>query len=299
VNNCAQVFVAQSWFGINGSAPAGSAAIHITGGFQQSYVGNYTYSALSSPSVKIDGSANGVSIEGGHVFDGTPTTVALGLADIAPGGVQLGRYQCNCGGGLTDTPTAIEPAPHALPGTTNLAGEEIVSRLFCTSVPALTSGLLVLAYFTAAKSEPISTIECQVNTSASGATYSGMGLYTVAANGDLTLVAKGEATSTLWTSAYQPVGGFNTKVPLTAVYSKIGGQRYAIGALFTGTTPPALVSAVASSGTPQSNYSVAGTPLGALSGQKSGQTTLGTVGVTTHSKASITGWAWMPYFVLA
>lgn len=299
--NCAQVFVAQCWFAINASSPAGSVALRVNGGFMHSYVGNYTYSGLTAAvaTVKIEGSARGVDIDGGHVFDGTPTNYAINVATAAANGFTLGSYQNYCQAGLTDSPTTFMPSARALPGKTNKHGEEPLSRLFCTATPGLTSGTLVLSYFTAEKSEVISTIECMVNNGASGGTYAGMGLYTVNASGDLLLVAKGEAT-TLFSSAFQPVGGFNTKIGLSSVYSKVAGQQYAIGALFVGTTAPALVSAVPSSGTPGSNggSALAATTLGQLSGQKAGQSTLGTIGTTTHTAASISGWAWMPWFVL-
>jgi hypothetical protein len=298
VINCAQVFVAQCWFAINGNGPAGSAALRVSGGFQHSYTGCYTYSGLNDPSVRVEGAARGVDIGGGHVFDGTPTTVALGLAAVAVGGFTLGTYQSYCGGGLTDTPGALPVPPMASPGLTLVHGEEPLSRIMAQSTRQLTSGAMVATYFTAAKSELLSTIECQVNTAAAGATYAGMGLCTVAANGDLTLVAKGEAL-TLWTSAFQPVGGFNTKIGFAApaTYQKVAGQRYAVVALFVGTTAPALVAAVPSAGTPQSNAAVPGTTLGALSGTKTGMTTLGAIG-TVYTAATISGWGWMAWFVL-
>jgi hypothetical protein len=301
--NCAQIFATQCWFAINASAPAGSAAMRITGGFQHSYEGCYTYSGrtdTASPSVVIGGGASGVNLGGGHVFDGTPTTVALGVAGAAAGGFQLGSYQTYCGGGLLDVPLALPVAPSALPGVTNVHGEETFSRMFCNNVVTLTSGTLVLSYFTATKTEIISTIECQTNTAAAGGSYRGYGLYTVAANGTLTLVAKAEQTAspTLWNSAFQPVGGFDTKLGLSATYKKIAGQRYAVGALFVGTTAPALIGNLQSNGTPQSSLAVSGTTLGPLGGLKTGQTTLGTVGTTTHTAASLSGTGILPYFVL-
>lgn len=302
VNNCAQVFVSQSWFGINGSAPSGSAAMHITGGFQHSYVNNYTYSGIASPTVLIDGGATGINFGGGHIFDGIPGAVALGLAGAARGGFALSGYQLNGLTTLTDTPYALA-ANYGL-GWNGRTGEEMFSRLLCTSNIELTSGTLFLSYFIAAKTEVISTIECMSNTAASEATFAGYGLYTVADNGTLTLVAKAEQTAniTLWGSDYQPVGGYDTKLGLTTgggIYTKQAGVRYAVGALFVGTTAPRLIAAIPSSGTSGSNLDVAGTPLGALSGQKAGQTVLGTVGATTHTAASLSGCVWMPYFVLA
>lgn len=272
--------------------------MHITGGFQHSYNGCYTYSGLSAPSVKIDGAAKGISIGGGHVFDGTPTTVALGLAAAGVGGLKLGDYLSYCGS-LTDTPLALLPTQPVLNGYNGKPGEETFSRLFCNSTPALASGSLYLTFFTASRTEVISTVECMVNNAASGVTYAGMGLYTVDAAGGLKLVAKGESP-TLFRSAYQPIGGFDTKVGFAspATYTKQAGQRYAVGVLVVGTNGPNLIGANASAGTPQSNLGVANTPLGPLSAVKAGQATLGTIG-TTHTQASLSGFGGVPYFVLA
>lgn len=301
MTNCAQVFVSNSWFAINGASPANAAALRITNGFQQTWQGCYTYSGKTTPSVVLAGNLRGVDIGGGHVFDGTPTTVALGMASVTTyAGFHIGEYQSYCGGGLVDTPGALTPAPTTLPGATAAHGEETFSRMFCNNAAPLVSGTLMLTYFTATKTEIISTIEAMTNDAQVGGTYRGYGLYTVAANGTLTLVAKAEQSGagTLWNSGFQPIGGFDTKLGLTATYTKTAGQRYAVGALFVGTTGPKLIANLPSNGTPASNLAVASTTLGPLSGIRAGQSTLGTVGTTTHTAAQLTGTGFMPYFVL-
>lgn len=301
MENCAQVFVSNSWFAINGSAPTNAAAIRITNGFQQTWQGNYTYSGKTTPSVVLSGNLRGIDIGGGHVFDGTPTTVAVGLTGATTyAGFKLGEHQSYCGGGITDTPGAMTAPAIALPGATTAHGEETFSRLFCNDAAPLVSGTLVLSYFTATKTELISTIEAMTNDSQAGGTYRGYGLYTVAPNGTLTLVAKAEqsGTGTLWNSGFQPIGGFDTRLALTALYQKVAGQRYAVGALFVGTTAPKLIAARPSNGTPVSNMPVTSTPLGQLAASRTGQATLGTIGTTTHTAAQLAGYGWMPYYVL-
>lgn len=299
-NNVGQIFASNCWFAINGTSPANSAAMKIIDGFQHTYTGCYSYSGINDPSVVISGSSRGVDIGGGHVFDGTPSTIALGLTNAIVGGYKLGTYQNFCGAGLTDVNQKLILPQPTLPGTTSGRGEETFSRMFCNTVTQISSGTLVLSFFVATKTELISTIEAMVNESKAGGTYCGYGLYTVSATGTLTLVAKAEQTSSpsLWNSAFQPIGGFDTKLGLSAIYQKVAGQEYAVGALFVGTTGPKLIANLASNGTPQSNLAVANTPLGRLAAVKTGQTTLGTVGSTTHTAASLSGSGAVPYFVL-
>jgi hypothetical protein len=298
VLNCGQVFVTNGWFAINASAPSGAAALRITDGFQQSYTGCYTYSGRNDPTVVVSGNTRGVNV-GGHTFDGTPTTVALGLSGSTASGFTLGDYQNYCGAGLVDVPAKLVIPQPSLPGTTAKPGEESFSRMLVNNVYPMVSGTLVLTVFTSTKTELISTIEAMTNDAAAGGTYRGYGLFTLSDADLLTLVAKAEQTSgfTLWGSAFQPIGGFDTKLGLSAVYSKLAGPRYAIGALYVGPTPPKLLSNIQSNGTPQSSLPVTNTPLGLLSATKTGQTTLGALG-TTHTLASLSGSGHAPYFVV-
>jgi hypothetical protein len=297
-NNCGQIFVTNSWFAINASAPSGAAAMRITNAFQHSYSGCYSYSGRTDPSVILGGTQNGTLIEG-HVFDGIPTGVALGLSTATSTAYRIGSYANYCGT-LADVPDRMTVRQPVLPGTTAKHGEEIFSRMLCNASAQLTPGTLMLSFFTATKDELISTVEAMTGDARVGGTYVGYGLYTVADNGDITLVAKAEQTAglTLWGSAFQPIGGFDTKLGLTATYQKRAGQRYAVGALQVGGTGAKLIANLQSNGTPGSSLPVTGTPLGIISAQKSGQTTIGTVGSTTHTLASLSGCGYAPYFVL-
>lgn len=106
------------------------------------------------------------------------------------------------------------------------------------------SGAVYFAYFT-----PMITVTC-----ANALTYSGgtaaaatptvcrVGFYTVAANGDLTLVARTENTTSLWSGTNaEYVTEFDTTGGYPASYTFVAGVRYA-GAMIcvTGTTAPQL-----------------------------------------------------------
>lgn len=297
-NNCGQIFASNCWFAINASAPSGAAAMRVTAGFQHSYTGCYTYSGRTDPTVVLAGATNGVTLEG-HTFDGTTSTVALGLAGSTGPGFTLGSYQTYCGGGLADVPAKLAVRQPTLPGTTATHGEETFSRMFCNNAVQLATGSGVFTYFTATKTELISTVECQIADAKSGGTYCGYGLFTVADDGTLTLVAKAEQTSapTLWNSGFQGVGGFDTKLGLSAVYQKVAGQRYAVCALFVGTTGPKLIGNLQSNGTASSSLAVSGTTLGPIGGVKTSMSTLGSIG-STIAAAGLTGTGIVPYFVL-
>lgn len=100
-NNVAQVFVSDCWFAVAAGATSGSVAMRITGGLQHSYNGCYTYNGLTSGTdVLVTGTVSGISLGGGHVFDGTGGNTALSLAG-ATGSFALGTYQNYCGT-LTD-----------------------------------------------------------------------------------------------------------------------------------------------------------------------------------------------------
>lgn len=90
------------------------------------------------------------------------------------------------------------------------------------------SGGLVLSYFTANKTEDITTVTAWSGTTAAGATPTLVryGVYSVASNGNLTLVASTANDTTL-------LAATNTAYPkaLSATWSKVAGVRYAIGVL--------------------------------------------------------------------
>lgn len=135
-------------------------------------------------------------------------------------------------------------------------GEVIVPRMQVTSQGGtFASGTLTLTFGTATVTETIGHISCQTaGTNASGGTYAAYGLYTVDSSGNLTLVAHSNSDTTLWIYQYTSLNGYNVSAALTASYQKIAGQRYAVGALFVGTTPPSIVGAAASAGDAGTNF---------------------------------------------
>lgn len=90
------------------------------------------------------------------------------------------------------------------------------------------SGLLELTYFTAYKTELITQIRSYTGNTAAGATPTlcRMGLYSVAANGDLTLIAAHANDTALWAA----LNTAYTKT-LTSSVRVVEGNRYAFGRL--------------------------------------------------------------------
>lgn len=97
------------------------------------------------------------------------------------------------------------------------------------------NGFLKLTYFTARKSENINTLKWSSGQNGhTGATLLRVGVYSVAANGDLTLVASTVNDVTLATTGY----AVQTKA-LSSTWAKVAGQRYAIGILGVGASTAA------------------------------------------------------------
>jgi len=97
------------------------------------------------------------------------------------------------------------------------------------------NGNLRLTYFTAQRTETVTDVRTLCTVASVGATLARIGVYSVASNGDLTLVASTANDTTLWEST-----GSVTKA-LSASLSKVRGTRYAVGLLTVGTsTSPQL-----------------------------------------------------------
>jgi hypothetical protein len=117
------------------------------------------------------------------------------------------------------------------------AGEFIPARNLMTGNGiAVATQTLYLTYFTADKTETISTLTAFTGGTAAGATPTlcRYGIYTVAANGDLTLAASTPNDTALFAAA-------NTDYPkgLSVALSKVAGQRYAHAILVvSGATMP-------------------------------------------------------------
>lgn len=118
-------------------------------------------------------------------------------------------------------------------------GEWSCDRNFyvATAIP-LVSGRLELTYFVATVTETINTLKVWTSgTAAASLTLCRYCVYTVAGNGDITLI-----NSTVSDTAL--LAATNTAYPkaLSASWSKTAGTLYAVGLLVTGTTMPTLCS---------------------------------------------------------
>lgn len=118
-------------------------------------------------------------------------------------------------------------------------GESSFPRISISQSNSSGSGNLRLAFFTARKTETITQVVAFTGTTAAAATPTlcRIGIYSVAANGDLTLVASTANDTTLFASTSTAY----TRT-LSASWSKVAGTRYAIGALVvSGATMPMLI----------------------------------------------------------
>lgn len=155
-----------------------------------------------------------------------------------------GTYTVRWTGGSQTVTVAggtAEPDPGGVPGplqTNQLAvGDETLPReLAISAAVASTNSTLRLAFFTARRTEQTTQVRILSGGGAAGATPTliRVGLYTVAANGDIALVASTpNDTSLLAASNTAYTKSWSTP------YAKVAGQRYAVGALVvTGAAAP-------------------------------------------------------------
>ncbi|MBR7191739.1 glycosyl hydrolase family 28-related protein [Gordonia sp. SCSIO 19800] len=116
-----------------------------------------------------------------------------------------------------------------------LVGESTLSRRnIASNAVGSSSGALRLTYFTAKKTESVANVRVISGTTAAATpTLCRIGVYEVAANGDLTLVGATANDTTVF-------AGANTRYTraLTAPFTKIRGRRYAVGILVVAGTVP-------------------------------------------------------------
>lgn len=149
------------------------------------------------------------------------------------------------------TDTFIRPAPTASQmaadtgvldyfDTHGISGaEETMPRQLAATAVTMTSGDLKLSYFTARKTIKVASISVATGGTGAGATPTTikLGIYSVAANGDLTLQAS-SANDTALFSGTQTV--YNKA--LSASYTITAGSRYAVGIIVvTGAAAPTLM----------------------------------------------------------
>lgn len=135
-------------------------------------------------------------------------------------------------------PFPVQPAAPLMPTAEPLAaGEAIAARTTFTAQPAPVSGTLHLAGWTAATPGTATSVTLVTGgTAGAGLTYAAVGVYSVDANGNGTLVAStGDVHATAFTSAYH-----TTTLSLGSGFTRVPGQRYMLGLLVTGTTPPSV-----------------------------------------------------------
>lgn len=124
----------------------------------------------------------------------------------------------------------------------NILGVEPMPRDDVIAANAtLTSQLLLLSYFTAPPGVPLCTqilTATGATAAAASPTIARMGLYSIAANGDGTLVASSANDTTLWNAV-------NTEFirALSVAYQPIPGQRYAFAALCVTAVAAPVISA--------------------------------------------------------
>jgi hypothetical protein len=129
------------------------------------------------------------------------------------------------------------PSTDIYNGNALTAGEEVLPRLNVPGAqPLAASGTLHLVYFTARKTEAITKVRMLSDaTAATGVTLARMGVYSVAGNGNLTLVAACANDATLFGGSYTPY-----QKTLTSTFNKVKGSRYAIGVLVVGGGMPSI-----------------------------------------------------------
>ena len=141
---------------------------------------------------------------------------------------------------VAGTPGTWIPVPIVASGNDLGSGQECLPRDLAVSSVAMTSGVLRIRYFTARKTETENNIYMRTGTTGAGATPTlcRMGIYSVATNGDLTLIGSCANDTTLFATA-------STKYTraLTSSVSLVAGQRYAIAAIVvTAAAAPTILS---------------------------------------------------------
>lgn len=115
------------------------------------------------------------------------------------------------------------------------AGETNLPRDSVLTTVAVTLSTLFLVYFTALKTETITTTNTYCTVGSSTPTLCRYGVYTIDGSNNLTLVASIANDTTIWTTAA-------TKYTKTGwSWSKVRGTRYAVGFVYTGAAAPSLV----------------------------------------------------------
>jgi len=161
-------------------------------------------------------------------------------------------------------------------------GEETISRVSARDTTlALTSQKLLLTYFTGRRTETVTQVRVVSGGTAAGATPTTcvIGIYSVAGNGDLTLITSTPND----TSLYAATATAYTK-SFSSSWSKVAGTRYALGLLVvTAATAPTTAGIFAGGGV-ATEAGQAPRLAGSLTGQSSLPSTIanGSIANTTN-----------------
>ena len=157
-------------------------------------------------------------------------------------------------------------------------GESVASRLGPGGSLQLTTQVVAFSYFTAQRTETVAYVTTYSNSTAlTGGSYAAVGVYTVDGSGNLTkVIDTGDLHTTIWAST------FTTYVTaLTASFTKVAGQKYAVGFLAVGSGPPKIQAY-----TPAGGLIATATPsmITSLAAQSTlpASVTAGSLGVTTY-----------------
>lgn len=209
--------------------------------------------ATTNPLILAGGTSTGPPTTGSHVV-GEMVTDANGL-----------DWFCIAAG----TPGTWTAGQSLLSQSLLTSGEASIARFLAQTASAgtLSNQALRLTFFTARKTEAITQIRIPSGPTAAAATPTvcRVGIYSVAANGDGTLVQSIANDTTLWAA-----GNTDYLRSLSGTFNKVAGQRYAMGWLcVTGATAPTIPGFLfMGAGTPGNNASARAPRIGgSLSGQ--------------------------------
>ena len=163
----------------------------------------------------------------------------------------------------------VLPAPPALATLAEPTnpGEAIFARPWVSNNSlSMVSQTMLLTYWTAVTNGvATSVITKSGDTAGATLTYAAVGIYSVDGSGNLTkLTDTGDLHATLWAGTFT---GYTSA--LTPSFTRVIGQRYAVGYLVVGTTPPSLAGA-----NPGSAFTSFETAAHRSAGSVSGQATL-------------------------
>lgn len=132
----------------------------------------------------------------------------------------------------------VSPPGRTVHGDTLASGESTNPRLFEFSGTVASSGVMRLAFFTAERTEAVANVRVACGAAAGATpTLCRVGVYSVASNGDLTLLSATANDTTLFGTA----STWYTRA-LETSFTKQAGQRYAAGILIVSTaTMPNII----------------------------------------------------------